>query len=49
MRKNISIKRAQSRGHSGFAKVMTIVALLLMAATGARAAWTGGTYTGHGY
>jgi hypothetical protein len=29
------MKRAQSQGDSGFAKVLTIVALMLMAATGA--------------
>jgi hypothetical protein len=47
MRKNISMKRAQSRGHSGFAKVMTIVALLLFVSTGAWAQgpWTSGDCT----
>ena len=36
MRKKISMKRAQSPGDSGLAKVMTIGALMLMAATDAR-------------
>ena len=34
--KKISMKRAQSGGNTGLAKVLTIVALMLMAATGAR-------------
>ena len=45
MRQNISMKRAQSRGHSGFARVMTIVALLLTAATGAWAQEPATTYS----
>ena len=33
--KRISTKKSQSRGHSGFVRVLTIVALMLIAATGA--------------
>ena len=35
MRKRLTLRSVQSRGHSGFAKVMTIVALMLIAVTGA--------------
>ncbi len=41
MKKKIFMKRAQSRGHSGFARVLTMLAMLFIAATGAWAqTWT---------
>jgi len=46
--KNIFMMRAQSRGHSGFAKVITMLALLMTAATGAWAETTIVTWTSSG-
>lgn len=40
--KRISTKKSQSRGDSGFVRVLTIMALMLIAATGA---WAQSTYT----
>ena len=54
MQKKNSIKRAQSQARLSFAerknfrpmaKILTLLVLLMTAVTGARAAWTGGTYT----
>ena len=42
MERNIFMKRAQSRGDSGFARVFTMLALLFITATGA---WADDTYT----
>ena len=54
VKKKNSIKRAQSQARLSFAerknfrpmaKILTLLVLLMTAVTGARAAWTGGTYT----
>ena len=47
MEKKIFMKRAQSRGHSGFARVMTLAVMLLLMSTGAWAKLAKVTFAGN--